>query len=233
LLATSTHSFYVILDTTMSIKLYGYWRSTASYRVRIALNLKGVEYEYIPVHLVKDGGEQFAQSYSRMNPSHLVPTLVDDDEDIILNQSLSIIEYLDERFDSEHKLIPVHRNERARVRALAQDIACDIQPIGNLRVLNALKGSFDASQDDVVEWASHWIKQGFNGIEKRLQTQAGKYCFDFDVTMADVCVVPQVYNAKRFGVDMTAYPLLNKIADNCNELDAFEKAKPENQSDAQ
>lgn len=127
----------------------------------------------------------------------------------------------------------MHRNERARVRALAQDIACDIQPIGNLRVLNALKGRFDASQPDVVEWASHWIKQGFNGIEKRLQTQAGKYCFDFDVTMADVCVVPQVYNAKRFGVDMTAYPLLNKIADNCNELDAFEKAKPENQSDAQ
>lgn len=216
----------------MSIKLYGYWRSTATYRVRIALNLKGVEYEYVPIHLVANGGEQHSMDYARLNPAELVPTLVDEDEDIILNQSLSIIEYLDERFDSEHQLIPEHKNERARVRALAQDIACDIQPVGNLRVLNALKGSFDASQDDVATWAAHWITLGFDAIEKRLQTQAGKYCFDFNVTMADICLVPQVYNAKRFNVDMNHYPLISKIADNCNELDAFEKARPENQVDA-
>ena len=150
----------------MSIKLYGYWRSTASYRVRIALNLKGVEYDYVPVHLVKNGGEQHSSEYSQLNPAHLVPTLVDDDEDIILNQSLAIIEYLDERYESEYRLIPEHRTERARVRALAQDIACDIQPIGNLRVLNALKGNFEASQDDVAKWAAHWITLGFDGIEK-------------------------------------------------------------------
>jgi maleylacetoacetate isomerase len=216
----------------MSIRLHGYWRSTATYRVRIALNLKGVDYEYVPVHLVANGGEQHSMDYTRLNPAHLVPTFVDEDEDIILNQSLAIIEYLDERYESDFRLIPEHKTERARVRALAQDIACDIQPVGNLRVLNALKGTFNASQDDVSVWAAHWITLGFDAIEKRLQTQSGKYCFDFDVTMADICLVPQVYNAKRFNIDMDQYPLISKIADNCNALEAFEKAKPENQIDA-
>ena len=141
----------------MSFKLYGYWRSTATYRVRIALNLKGVDYEYIPVHLTSDGGEQHSERYKKLNPSALVPTFVDDDEDIILNQSLAIIEYLDERFPSPYPLIPAHKTERARVRALAQDIASDIQPLGNLRVLNALKEHFSASQGDVSEWAAQWI----------------------------------------------------------------------------
>lgn len=216
----------------MSLKLYGYWRSTASYRVRIALNLKGVDYEYIPVHLVNNGGEQHQDAYKQLNPNRLVPTFVDDQEDVILNQSMAIIEYLDERFGGKERLLPAHATERARVRALAQDIACDIQPLGNLRVLNALKENYELTQPQAFAWAADWIRKGFDGIEKRLATQAGKYCFDFDVTLADVCLVPQVYNAQRFGVDMSGYPLITKIAKNCNELEAFIAAHPDNQPDA-
>ncbi len=217
----------------MSLKLYGYWRSSATYRVRIALNLKGLEYEYVPVHLVKDGGEQHQAAYDSMNPSHLVPTFVDDDEDIILNQSLSIIEYLDERYPELYSLIPAHAVERARVRGLAQDIACDIQPLANLRVLQSLSNQYELSSDQTNGWCKHWIEKGFDGIERRLQTQAGRFCFDFDVTMADVCLVPQVYNAKRFGVDITRYPLISRIYENCQALEAFQQAEPENQPDAQ
>lgn len=216
----------------MSLKLYGYWRSSATYRVRIALNLKGLEYEYVPVHLVKDGGEQRKPSYQSMNPAELVPTFVDDDEDIILNQSLSIIEYLDERYDNGVKLLPNHSVEKARIRALSHDIACDIQPLGNLRVLQTLEFQFGASSEQQHAWCRNWIEQGFKGIEQRLATQAGKYCFDFDVTLADVCLVPQVYNAKRFNVDLTQFPLIKKIDENCAALPAFADALPENQSDA-
>ena len=216
----------------MSIKLYGYWRSTSTYRVRIALNLKGIDYEYVPVNLLKNGGEQHSDYYKRINPSGLVPCLVDEDEDIILNQSLSIIGYIDERYQTGYRLLPSHALERARVRALAQDIASDIQPLGNLRVLNQLKSSFDASQEEVNAWVAYWIQTGLSAIEQRLQTQAGKYCFDFDVTMADVCLIPQVFNARRFGLDISQFPLISKIVENCNGLDAFDKARPENQIDA-
>lgn len=217
----------------MSLKLYGYWRSSASYRVRIALNLKGLNYEYVPVHLVKDGGEQFGDAYHGLNPSHLVPTFVDEDEDIILNQSLSIIEYLDERYSETTPLLPSHTLERARVRALALDLASDIQPLCNLRVLNRLKSEFNADDEQVRSWISHWTTAGFAAIEEKLQTQAGKYCFDFDVSLADVCLIPHIYNAKRFGIDLSPYPLVNKITDNCLQLDAFQQAAPENQPDAQ
>lgn len=217
----------------MALKLYGYWRSSATYRVRIALNLKGLEYEYVPVHLVKDGGEQNKEAYTRLNPSKLVPTLVDEEEDIILSQSMSIIEFLDEKYPEKTPLLPAHALERARVRALAMDVACDVQPVANLRVLNALKSQFGATQEQVGSWVSDWTRRGFTTIEKRLQTQAGKYCFGFDVTLADVCLVPQIYNAKRFGVDMSPFPLIEKIGENCEELEAFQKARPENQPDAQ
>ncbi len=217
----------------MALKLYGYWRSSATYRVRIALNLKGLDYEYVPVHLVKDGGEQKKEEYTRLNPSQLVPTLVDEGDDIILSQSMSIIEYIDEKYSDNNPLLPAHALERARVRALAMDVACDVQPVANLRVLNALKSQFGASQEQVVAWASDWTKRGFTTVEKRLQTQAGKYCFGFDVTLADVCLIPQIYNAKRFGVDMSPFPLIEKIGENCEELEAFQKARPENQPDAQ
>ncbi|MFC3095001.1 maleylacetoacetate isomerase [Alteromonas sediminis] len=216
----------------MDYILHGYWRSSATYRVRIALNLKQIPYRYVPVHLVKEGGEQYSADYTALNPAQLVPTLINEAEDVMLNQSLSIIEYLDETVPDICPLIPSHRVERARVRALAQDIACDMQPIVNLRVLNALRDGFQANDDDVKRWAQKWVVKGFDSIEKRLQTQAGKFCFDFNVSLADVCLVPQVYNAKRFGVDMTMYPLISKIYDNCQALDAFQKAAPEAQSDA-
>ena len=215
----------------MSLKLYGYWRSSATYRVRIAMNLKGLDYEYVPVHLVKEGGEQTHEVFKRLNPAQLVPALVDDDEDFVLNQSLSIIEYLDEKYPDTCCLIPEHALERARVRGLAHDIAMEMQPLGNLRVLNALRDDFNADDEDIAAWVRKWSEKGFQAIERRLQTQAGKYCFDFNVTMADVCLVPQVCIAKRFKLDMTPFPLISKIVDNCLALDAFEKARPENQPD--
>lgn len=217
----------------MSLKLFGYWRSTATYRVCIALNLKSLEYEYIPVHLTKNGGEQHLDNYDLLNPSHLVPTFVDDDADIILNQSLSIIEYLDERYPETCPLLPAHTTEKARVRALAQDIACDIQPLANLRVIQALERDFDASDNQISQWAKQWIIKGLNAVERRLQTQAGRFCFDFDVSMADVCLIPQVYSAKRFGVNVENYPIIERIYTHCISLPAFAKAMPQVQVDAE
>lgn len=216
----------------MGMQLYGYWRSSASYRVRIALNLKQIDYEYLPVHLVKDGGQQKSAEYQLLNPAMLVPTLVDQDKDVTLNQSLAIIEYLDEVYPSEQPLIPVHKLDRARVRMLAQDIACDIQPIANLRVLNKLRDEFSASDEQVNHWAKSFIDAGFRALEKRLATRSGKYCYGYAVTLADVCLVPQVYNALRFGVEIDNYPLIKKIVDNCQTLPAFIDAAPENQIDA-
>ena len=217
----------------MSIKLHGYWRSSASYRVRIALNLKQLEYQNIPVHLVKDGGQQHSDTYLGLNPAELVPTLIDDDEDIILNQSMAIIEYLDERYPEPCPLLSKHIADRARIRAISQDIACDIQPLANLRVLNYMADEYNADADSKTKWCKQWIEKGFTGVEKRIQNTAGKYCFGFDLSMADVCLVPQVYNAKRFKVDMQQYPTILRIAENCNLLDAFVAAMPENQSDAE
>ncbi|WP_026375552.1 maleylacetoacetate isomerase [Aestuariibacter salexigens] len=217
----------------MSIKLFSYWRSSASYRVRIALNLKQLDYHIEPVHLVKEGGQQHSEAYGGINPSHLVPTFFDEDEDVILNQSLAIIEYVDEKHPQPVKLIPEHKLERARVRALSYDLACDIQPLANLRVLQHIGNRFDATQEDKAEWAKHWITTGFKAVEKRLQNTAGDYCFGFDVTMADVCLVPQYFNAKRFNVDLQAFPTIQRVCENCQELDAFIRAQPENQPDAE
>jgi len=216
----------------MSLKLYGYWRSSASYRLRIAMHLKQLDFDYLPVHLVKDGGEQRSNAYSSMNPSMLVPTFVDDDEDIVLNQSLAIIEYLDDKYPNTLALLPTDALDKARVRALAQDIACDIQPVTNLRILQSLTSDFDASSEQTQAWCVKWIELGFSALEKRLATRSGKYCCGYDITLADVCLVPQVYNALRFKVDMPRFPLIQKIYHNCNELEAFQKAKPEAQTDA-
>lgn len=216
------------------MKLYGYWRSSASYRVRIALNLKEIEYDYIPVHLVNDGGQQHKEGYKLLNPGELVPTLVDseNESDIILNQSLAIIEYLDELRPSINRLIPEHKLDRARVRTVAYDLACDTQPIQNLRVLQYLEGHFSAAQDDKNSWAFHWIEKGFQTVEKRIQNTAADFCFGFNVSMADVVLVSQYYNAMRFGVNVENYPLIKRVVENCNSMAAFKKAAPEAQPDA-
>lgn len=216
----------------MSLKLYGYWRSSASYRVRIALNLKQLDYEYIPIHLVNNGGEQKSAEYQRLNPSKLVPTFVDENADITLSQSLAIIEYLDERYPEHAQFLPKHAQDKARVRMLAQDIACDIQPVSNLRVLNKIKLDFQASDEQVNQWVKYWVTEGFKALSAKIQTRAGKFAYGYQVTLADICIVPQVYNALRFGVDMSAFPMIQKIYNNCQELEAFQNASPENQSDA-
>ena len=216
----------------MAITLYGYWRSSATYRVRIALNLKQLDYTYLPVHLVKEGGGQHKAEYITLNPTELVPTLVDEDGNV-LNQSLAIIEYLDDLYPHTTLLLPQSALHKARVRTLAQDIACDIQPLANLRVLQYLKNPLPCSDEEQKAWCQHWIEAGFKGIEQRLKSSAGDYCFGNKVTMADVCLVPQVYNALRFAVAMDNYPLIQQIYHNCNRLPAFVAAKPENQPDAE
>ena len=212
------------------MKLYGYWRSTAAYRVRIALNLKNIAFESISVHLVKNGGEQHSEAYSEINPSHLVPTLVDGD--FSLNQSLAIIDYLDS-YNSEQSLFPKDAKAKAKVQALALDIACEIHPLNNLRVQQYLANDLKATVQAKQAWIEHWMTIGFKAVEQQLQTSAGNYCFGDKVTVADICLVAQVYNAHRFNVAMEAFPLINKVVENCNKLPAFIDALPENQDDAQ
>lgn len=210
------------------MQLYGYWRSSASYRVRIALHLKQLEFEYKAVHLVKDGGEQKRDEYAQLNPAKLVPTLVDDDFE--LNQSLAIIEYLDTK--AEPRLVPADPQEAAVVRMLALDMACDLQPITNLRVLQYVSGTLDGGDAGRQAWIEHWVSAAFTAFEKRLEKHAGICCVGDEVTLADVCLVPQVYNAMRFNVDLSPYPTLMKVHESLQQLEAFQKAAPEQQPDA-
>lgn len=219
-------------ENDISMKLYGYWRSSATYRVRIALNIKGIEYEYIPVHLVKNGGEQHSQNYQSLNPAELVPTLVDEDYDLVLNQSMAIIEYLEERYPNSHNLLPCDAGDKVRVRTLAQDIACDIQPLVNLRILQYLKNDLFLADIEQQKWSVHWMLNGLSAIERRLRYTAGEFCFASEVTIADLCLVPQVYNALRASIEIGDFPLIERIYNNCNKLPGFEQAKPENQIDA-
>lgn len=213
--------------------LYGYWRSSAAYRVRIALNLKGLSYETRPVHLVRDGGEQHAPDYRVLNPQELVPCLCDGDR--VITQSLAIMEYLDEMHpELETALLPVDARGRAQVRALAMAVTCDIHPLGNLRVLHQLEAQFGANEEQRAEWSRYWIGTGFRAIEVMLgdNVATGRYCHGETPSMADACLIPQVYNALRCKLPMDDYPTISRIYRSCNELEAFQRAAPEAQPDA-
>ncbi|AUD59842.1 MULTISPECIES: maleylacetoacetate isomerase [Shewanella] len=215
------------------MKLYGYWRSSAAYRVRIALNLKGISAEQLSVHLVRDGGEQHKAAYTALNPLELVPTLTLDDElDMdALSQSLAIIEYLDE-IHPQTPLLPASALERAHVRAMALTVACEIHPLNNLRVLQYLTQTLGVDEAAKNTWYHHWVASGFAALETLLIRHSGRYCFGDTVTLADLCLVPQVYNAQRFNVDLTPYPNIMRVWAECNQLEAFADAAPERQADA-
>lgn len=219
-------------DESAPLTLYSYWRSSAAYRVRIGLNLKGLRYDVKPVHLVKDGGQQRANDYRQLNPQQLVPTLVHGRS--VLTQSLAILEYLDEAQPTP-ALLPAEVGARARVRALAQLVACDIHPLGNLRVLQYLDSRLDASADERLAWSRHWIETGFSAFEAMLAAHddAGDFCHGQQPGLADCCLLPQVYNARRFGVSLDAFPRIRRIETACLALPAFDRARPENQADAQ
>lgn len=211
------------------MKLFGYWRSSAAYRVRIALNLKGISYEQESVHLVKDGGEQHGDQYRKLNPNRLVPTLVDGE--FSLNQSMAILEYLEIKYPNS-PLLPANLAENMKCRALALDLACDVHPLNNLRVLQYLTGPLGQDETAKMAWYFHWLEVGFSAFEKNLLDTAGSYCFGDEPSWADICLVPQVYNAERFGFDMSPYPIINKVVAQCRALPAFKDAAPENQPDA-
>ena len=214
------------------MKLYTFFRSSASYRVRIALNLKGLAYEQVPIHLRRGGGEQFATAYKAINPQALVPALEDSGQ--ILTQSLAIMEYLDERHP-EPPLLPSEPADRALVRSMALIVACEVHPIQNLRVLVYLKRNLNQSEDDLNRWAQHWINLGFSALEQLVVSspKRGKFCFGDAPTMADICLVPQLANARRFGCDVSQFPNLLQIEIHCAALPAFADAAPEKQPDAE
>ncbi len=213
------------------IKLYSYWRSSAAYRVRIALNLKKLEHQIIPVNMLKDGGEQHSEAYKQLNPQGLVPTL--QDGDLRITQSLAILEYLDEKYPTT-ALLPSDSGQRAKARQLAQIIACDIHPLDNLRVLKYLKTELAVSDADKDVWYAHWIRLGFAAFESALSEHpcAGEFCLGDTVSIADLCLIPQVYNAHRFNIDLNDFPRLCEIEKNCLKLQAFAQASPEQQVDA-
>ncbi len=211
--------------------LYDYWRSSAAYRVRIALNLKGLEYRQLSVHLVRGGGEQRQAAYSALNPQQLVPTLLHGE--LALTQSMSIIEYLDEVFPGI-PLLPSDAHARAQCRTLAQLIACEIHPLNNLRVLQYLSGPLGVEDTPKAEWYQHWLHQGFAAFEALLVRygHTRDYCLGMQPTLADCCLLPQVYNARRFDCDLTPYPLIRQVVQTSEQHPAFIRAYPDNQADA-
>jgi maleylpyruvate isomerase len=216
----------------MTYKLYSFWRSSAAFRVRIALNLKAMDYEIIPVHLSKNGGDQLGEEYSKKNPNRLVPFLEDGEKSI--HQSLAIIEYLEE-IQAEPALLPKLAIDRAWVRSVAMDIASEIHPINNLRVLRYLIKKLGISTESKDEWYGHWIKVGLESVEKRLSldSRVGRFSYGDQPGLIDICLVPQLFNALSAKVDMTPYPTLMRIFHECMTLPAFIDASWEKQIDAE
>ena len=213
------------------MKLYSYWRSSAAYRVRIALNLKALKYELMPTHLIHNGGEHRLPDYLALNPQGLVPTLEHNGN--VVSQSLAIIAYLDEIFPTP-SLLPTDAANRATVRSIAQLIACEVHPLNNLRVLKYLRQELKQDEVAVDGWYRHWVAIGFEALEKFINnTNDSQYCHGSSVTLADVCLVPQMFNARRFGCDLTPYPKLVGIVERLERLEAFAKAAPQNQPDAE
>ncbi|MCD1607166.1 maleylacetoacetate isomerase [Stutzerimonas kunmingensis] len=215
------------------LTLYGYWRSSAAYRVRIALNLKGLAYRQVPVHLVKDGGQQRAADYRALNPQQLVPLLVDEaNGGARINQSLAILEYLEEVFPVP-ALLPDDPVRRAQVRALAMHIACEIHPLNNLRVLQYLSAELGVDDEAKNAWYQHWVGQGLAAVEEGMECFDGRLSLNDRPGYLEACLVPQVYNARRFACDLAAYPRILEIVARCETLPAFQQAAPEVQPDAQ
>ncbi|MEE8495145.1 MAG: maleylacetoacetate isomerase [Xanthomonadales bacterium] len=211
--------------------LYSYWRSSSSYRVRIALNLKGIDYKQVPIHLVSNGGEQNQPAYRKINPLGLVPALVHDGQVVV--QSLAICEYLEEAFPAS-PLLPADKRSRARVRSIAQSIASEIQPMNNLSAMQYLKKEMGQTEEAVREWYVYWVARGFSAIESWLGSQdTGKFCHADTPGLADCFLVPQVYNAERFNCDLEPYPHIMRITSLCRELPGFRAAAPENQPDTE
>jgi maleylacetoacetate isomerase len=209
------------------MQLYNYFRSSASYRVRIALALKGLDYDYKSVHLQKN--EHLAESYASVSAARLVPTLIDGDQ--ALTQSLAIIEYLDETHPTP-PLLPGSPAERARVRSLALDIACEIHPIDNLRVLRYLVQDMKVSEEDKNRWYRHWVETGLSVVESKLAAMPGTYCHGDTPTLADCVLVPQIFNAQRFDCRLDHVPHVMRVFEACMRLDAFEQTRPEHCPDA-
>ena len=211
------------------LKLHTYFRSSCSYRVRIALNLKGLTYESLPINLLKS--EQLSEDYMRKNPSGLLPTFRDEKTQISLTQSLAIIEYIDENYGEKNLFLPADSYEKALVRSMAYIIACDIQPIQNLKVLKHLMREIHIEEDQKIAWIQHFITEGFFGLEAMLKKHSGEYCYKNKVSLVDICLIPQLYNARRFKTDLSRFPNITKVEENLLKLESFEKAKPENQID--
>ncbi|MBI2379270.1 MAG: maleylacetoacetate isomerase [Gammaproteobacteria bacterium] len=211
------------------LKLYSYWRSSASYRARIALHLKELPFETLPVHLLKDGGEQHKAEYRAVNPQGFVPCLVDGE--LVLNQSLAIVEYLDEAYPAK-PLLPTNPALRAKARAMAYVLACDTHPMNNLKVLKYLSGELGVSDEQKSAWIQHWIAEGLKPLEQMLAATAGRFSIGDAPGLVDTCIPPLIYSAERFGCDLSAYPIVMRIQANLLELPAVQAAHPQNQPDA-